>query len=328
MNRHFVARESCPACRSTTVDTLRRVGLDESPIREYLESFYASQGAVEFEYLEGSHYVLDECLECGLVYQREIPGDELMFKLYERWIDPQRVYELHETQRTVDYYVYYAHEVENLIRYFGGAPADLTWLDFGMGWGNWCRIAAAFGCRVAGVELSPARIRHAAASGVRTIGRDELPGQLYDFINTEQVFEHLPAPLETLRFLQQVLRPGGVIKIGVPNGRQIKRRLELWDWDAPKGSPNSLNAVAPLEHINCFDHDRGVLVKMAARVGLEPLELPDRYERRSWKRRIKDRLRPLYYRLTGQRKVPYTVLFFRKPDPSAEIGRAPRRTWL
>jgi SAM-dependent methyltransferase len=326
MNRHFVAREFCPACRSTAVDTLCRVGFDESPIREYLESFYAPQGAVEFEYLVGGQYILDECLECGLVYQREIPGDELMFKLYEQWIDPRRVYELHETKRTVDYYVYYAHEVENLIRYFGGLPADLRWLDFGMGWGNWCRIAAAYGCRVDGVELSQARIRHAAASGVRTIGRDEIPGQLYDFINTEQVFEHLPAPLETLRFLLQALRPGGVIKIGVPNGRQIKRRLELWDWDAPKGSPNSLNPVAPLEHINCFDHDRGVLVKMAARAGLEPLKLFDRYERRSLNRRIKDRLRPLYYRLTGQRKVPYTVLFFRKPDPSAEVDAAPRRT--
>lgn len=314
MNRQFIARKSCPACGSTETDTLYRVGFDESPVREYLESFYADQGGVEFEYLEGSHYTLVECRKCGLIYQREIAGDDLMFRLYEKWIDPKRVYELHEPKRNVDYFVYYTHEVENLIRYFDCLPAELRMLDFGMGWGNWCRIAAAFGCEVEGVELSKARVSHASASGISTIDEDEIPKQQYDYINTEQVFEHLPDPFETLQFLLRALRPGGVIKIGVPNGRQIKRRLAVGNWYAPKGSPDSLNPVAPLEHINCYDHDRDVLVKMASRAGLEPLVLHDRYERRGIKRRVKDRLRPLYHRLTGQRKVTYTVLFFRKRE--------------
>lgn len=35
----------------------------------------------------------------------------------------------------------------------------------------------------------------------------------YDFITSTEVFEHLEAPLETLRFLKNHLRPGGIIAI-------------------------------------------------------------------------------------------------------------------
>jgi hypothetical protein len=44
------------------------------------------------------------------------------------------------------------------------------------------------------------------------------------------------------------------------------------DWSAPKGSPASLNAVAPLEHVNCFDH--GALVAIGVAAGLEPFGFP------------------------------------------------------
>ena len=44
------------------------------------------------------------------------------------------------------------------------------------------------------------------------------------------------------------------------------------DWKAPKNSRNSLNPVAPLEHINCFR--RKSLIKMAAIAGMEEVVIP------------------------------------------------------
>ena len=48
----------------------------------------------------------------------------------------------------------------------------------------------------------------------------------FDFINTEQVFEHISEPLETLKELKTLLKPGGIIKISVPTADDINRRLK------------------------------------------------------------------------------------------------------
>jgi SAM-dependent methyltransferase len=95
---------------------------------------------------------------------------------------------------------------------------------------------------------------------------DEIPARRFDLINAEQVFEHLPEPLDTLRHLSRGLKPGGLLRIGVPNGTGLKQSLAAWDWTAPKGSARSLNAVAPLEHLNCFT--RTSLLVLAETAGL------------------------------------------------------------
>jgi trans-aconitate methyltransferase len=94
----------------------------------------------------------------------------------------------------------------------------------------------------------------------------------FDFINAEQIFEHLVEPREALARLHGALAPGGVIRINVPDGRNIKRNLERPDWNSPEDSPNSLNDVAPLQHLNSYNFD--ALVRMGERVGLREVEIP------------------------------------------------------
>ncbi len=103
---------------------------------------------------------------------------------------------------------------------------------------------------------------------------EAIPDRQFDVINADQVFEHLPEPLVTLRQLRRALKPGGLLKISVPDGRSVKRNLGYGDWLATADSPRSLNPVAPLEHINCFT--RHVLIVMAAEVGLRPTFVPER----------------------------------------------------
>jgi SAM-dependent methyltransferase len=81
---------------------------------------------------------------------------------------------------------------------------------------------------------------------------DDIPKYRFDFINTEQVFEHIPEPLETLRHLIKSLETNGIIKISVPTANDVDRRLKIMDWEAPIDSRNSLDPVTPLEHINYF----------------------------------------------------------------------------
>ena len=271
-NAYFVVRESCPGCGSANTKTIYEQPFSKPPISDYLNDFYASRGKVEFEYLEGSDYILNECNSCGMIFQKEIPNDELMDRLYGKWLDPEKALNDHNKRDGLSHYIYYAQEVMQLIAYFKKRPSQLKFFDFGMGWGRWALMAKAFGCVAYGSELSKDRIEHAKSNGIKVIEWDDFPNYKFDFINTEQVFEHIPEPLVTLRHLKKALAPEGLIKISVPTANDIERRLNLMDWKANKYAYNSLNPVAPLEHINFYR--RNSIVKMAEVVGLKEVLIP------------------------------------------------------
>lgn len=273
MNNYFVVREICPACGGRDVRTLRQTPYTEPPLRDYLTSFYKPLGTgIDLRYLEGAMYILDECARCGLIYQREVPGDELMRKLYGEWLDSSILHDLERKERSVDFYMWVAAEIARVIAHLGKLPADVVFLDYGTGSGNWCLIAQGFGCDVYAAEFDKSRVRHAQKGGFDVVWAGDLGDQQYDFINAEQVFEHLPNPLETLGRLKCALKPGGIIRISVPGGDNVHQRISTWNWQALPDSSESLNDVAPLQHINCFNFDS--LVAMAQQVGLQETEVP------------------------------------------------------
>jgi SAM-dependent methyltransferase len=141
-----------------------------------------------------------------------------------------------------------------------------------MGWGRWALMAKAFGCNSFGNEMSEEKCKYAKSNGIVVIKWDEIPHYEFDFINTEQVFEHLPEPLITLKHLKMALKKDGVIKISVPTINDVERRLKIMDWTAEKGRKNSLNFIAPLEHINYFR--RKSLLAMAEKAGLQEVLMP------------------------------------------------------
>lgn len=299
---YLVKRRRCPACKSESYRKIYSCGFIESPIKEYLESFYLPQGQIELEYLIDSKFILTECNYCSLIYQEEIPNDFLMKKIYEEWIAPAKSFQEHLKNNNIDNYLYYTQEVITLITYFNTITDQLKFLDFGMGWGRWCQIAKALGCASYGNELSSTRIEHAISNGIKVIGWEELPHYDFHFINTEQVFEHLADPLDTLIILKKSLKHNGLLKISVPNGANIKKKLRILDWTAPKGSRDSLNSVAPLEHINCFNYNS--LITMADIAGFEQVKIPLRIQyscaiihRKTLKQVLKYFLRPIYRNL-------------------------------
>ncbi len=294
----FQERTECPACASDCLRTIYQSQYDQPPVRDYLVSFYTPQGMVEFKYLDGAMYVLCECRVCGLVFQRDVPNEILMERLYEHWIDPGKAFSQHQRQACLGYYSEYAEEIMQITAYIGVAPSSLCFLDFGMGWGRWALMAKAFGCDSYGTELSRERVAYAKANGIKVVEWDEIPQHRFDFVNAEQVFEHIPEPLSTLRHLKLSLKSDGLLKIGVPAANDIERRLKILDWECPRGSRSSLNPVAPLEHINLFR--RASLLKMAHEAGMEEVFIPAKVQYRyttDWsgaKKTAKNILRPIY----------------------------------
>jgi 2-polyprenyl-3-methyl-5-hydroxy-6-metoxy-1,4-benzoquinol methylase len=250
--------------------------------------------------------VLQECKKCNLIFQEYIPDDFVMDKLYNEWIDPKIVLP-EQRKHNLQYYKKLSTEVSNIIDYFNTTPNNLSFLDFGMGWAQWCLMVKAFGAEAMGIELSQDRIKNAKENAIKVLSWDDIRNYKLDFINTEQVFEHIPKPLDTLKYLSSSLKPNGLIKISVPNGNVATRNLKIMDWKAPKNSRNSLNFVAPLEHINSF---RTKTIKtMAELCGLQHVSVP--FKDLAVKDLVKSKLKPLYYQLfRGGREGTY--LFFRK----------------
>ena len=306
-NDYFIRREMCPACKSKGFTKLYSIGYNSPTIVEYLKNFYDPQGGVEFEYLDGVEFNLQECNNCSLIFQEYIPNDFLMDKLYNEWIDPKIVFP-EQRGHDVSYYDKLSIEVSNIIAYFKTTPNNLNFLDFGMGWAQWCLMVKAYGANSMGMELSTDRILNAKQNAVDVIDWDELPEHKFDFINTEQVFEHIPNPLETLNYLITALKPNGIINISVPNGNVAKRNLKIMNWKALKRTKDSLNFIAPLEHINCF---RTKTIKIMAEIcGLQHQQIP--FDNLPLKELIKSKMKPLYYQLFRGGKEG-TYLFFRKP---------------
>jgi SAM-dependent methyltransferase len=155
-----------------------------------------------------------------------------------------------------------------------------------MGWGYWSRMAQAHGFDVVGFELSKRRSEYARQMGVTVI--DALPEDVagFDCVYANQVFEHLSHPVQTLEALCRQLKPEGIVYLRVPDGRNVAAALEKGGW-----SPE-LEAIHPLEHINCFT--RKTLTGLASKVGLKPFNPPLRL---SWgslrdgiRRELADRL--------------------------------------
>ena len=309
MQNYFNFRKQCPACESTDLIDLYQNPFDEDPVKSYLMEFYSKQGKVEFEYLKDALYHIVKCNNCELIYQKEIANDELMERLYEHWIDPKIAKHKQEKFHDLTRYAYYAQEIMQIISHFEKQPADMNVFDFGMGWGEWAMMAKGFGCKTHGSELSQERIDHAEKNGIKVILWESIPEYEFDFINTEQVFEHLPDPLETLKYLKTALKPNGIIKISVPNAVNIDQRITKMDWNAVKGTKYSLNPVSPLEHINCYQVKSITTMAQCANLKQISPRMSTQYKYTTdWstpKKIIKNILLPLYRKFLNKQNYIY-----------------------
>lgn len=245
------------------MSTLLRLPFTAPPIGTFIEAHY--EGRAEINRLAGETFEIQACDRCGLVFQKNVPHGPLLQDLYDVWIPRSERERLRRAAGLVDYR-YMASQVDFLIQFFGRKPCEISVFDFGLGWCEWASVAQSYGCEVSGSELSVERVEYARSRGIRIVDWNEIPGQGFDFINTEQVFEHLIEPRETLQHLVRGLRVGGVIKISVPDGRNMRDRVARLA-GMREVTRAFILPIQPLEHVNCFNHRS--LAELGRQAGLE-----------------------------------------------------------
>ncbi len=134
------------------------------------------------------------------------------------------------------------------------------------------------GCRVWGVEIDPEAAEAAAPMCEQMVVGNveqldlaaELGDQRFDVVLCLDVLEHLVEPLDTLRRLKDLLRPGGIVVASIPNVTHAAVRLQLLDGSFTYTDTGLLDRT----HVRFFDRAEVTsLFEQAELTVLERLEV-------------------------------------------------------
>jgi SAM-dependent methyltransferase len=115
-------------------------------------------------------------------------------------------------------------------------------LEVGCGSATYLNFLKRYGWQVTGVDLSP----YAARAAKEHFDIDVFVGELqdapfskdqFDYILMSHVVEHFTNPLESMKKIREILKPGGIAYIEVPNAESFESEKsgQFWyGWDAPR----------------------------------------------------------------------------------------------
>lgn len=274
----FATRDRCPVCASDEFARVYSIDMAAPPLAKIFTDVHPDErtGCKYSERFHDEKYEVAKCNRCSTLFQLKIPSEHLAQEFYDHWLSDhsERNYPLEE-------YVHNINEALILVDYIAGrtgagSPAQLRMLDYGLGRGIFAQALAACGVQVFGFDLSEERMALGRERGITMLNSQEIRQATFDFINTEQVFEHLPEPRDVLADLSHALSDRGVIKISVPRSRALDRGDLTIDWSRHGLGRGSYMFLQPFEHLQYFT--RSALDRMAADSGLHRVKLPRRLE--------------------------------------------------
>lgn len=216
-------------------------------------------------------YEIRFCPASGLHFQTWVMDDRELAGLYSPPADENFFREQIGQQKLH----WFAHMTEEILvmRQLVTARTPVV-LDFGCNCGKWASMALAHGCEVYGVDVNRDAAAFCAARGIKMLFQNDLGRARFDFINADQVVEHLTEPLGVARLLADALKPGGFLKLGTPDNPRLPQQLRAAQASGNNAvlAAKTLDSLSALEHVNLFNN--GSLRLLGERVGLRPARLP------------------------------------------------------
>ncbi|MBI4661675.1 MAG: class I SAM-dependent methyltransferase [Verrucomicrobia bacterium] len=223
------------------------------------------------ELVADKDYEVRHCAASGLCFQTWVMEDGEL----ERWYSPPSADEFFMDEIGRQKLHWFAHMTEEILVFRQLCREKMpVVLDVGCNWGKWASMALAHGCDVYAVEVNRAAAAFCAGRGIKIVRLDQPSGLGFDFINVDQVMEHLSEPLAMARRLSTCLKPGGFLKISTPDNLRLPRLLAQAQHTGDNRvlNPQTLDSLAPLEHVNLFT--RASLEVLAGQAGLRNFRLP------------------------------------------------------
>lgn len=215
-------------------------------IRPTVKTCHVCEGTRIYYLFSAANYRVVRCEDCGLVFLNPQPSDDELARIYGAdyflgtETDEGRRAARALKQATAQSYL---NEIQ---RYRGSARGQM--LEVGCGEGDFLELAETAGWDVTGIEYSSTaseRARQRLKRGCVLCGelRDAaLPSEKFDLCVLSDVLEHVRSPLEFLREIHRVLKPGGTLFIATPSIDSWSARLLRQKWMEFKA-----------EHLTYFD---------------------------------------------------------------------------
>ena len=270
----------CPACGSERY--ARRIAIDDSNRERYWRFSKIKYGGLIDDWMATLQPEIVACGHCSHHWYLRQPSPEQLSLMYAngRRLLPGTV-SREPTQEMLA-------EMRRLAKLTGKEQPRL--LDFGSGFGRWARAAARTGFRVHAYEPSVARGAESVEEFTLVHDLSEIAGMRFDAMNLEQVLEHVPEPLETLRIIRSFFTADTVLRVSVPNILRPPEGASVWNYWPYDGK--RVHAMAPFEHLHGFTPDS--LKALSRRAGFDVVSgwrLAHNYPN-AWMKEIARRVRP------------------------------------
>lgn len=211
---------------------------------------------------------LHRCRTCGLVSVREMPAPEDLHAVYgEAYFRNARSAETGYDDYEADRYCILRTANRRLAAIEKYVPARGRLLDVGCALGFFMEAAAHRGWLAEGIDISA----HATSYAREELGLDAHTGTLhtvplepgsFDVVTAWDVIEHVTDPVEELRAMRRLLRPGGLLVLSTPDIGSRIARLTKSRWMGFKLAE---------EHLVYFDRD--TIGKAVAHASFEVVEM-------------------------------------------------------
>jgi 2-polyprenyl-3-methyl-5-hydroxy-6-metoxy-1,4-benzoquinol methylase len=213
-------------------------------------------------------YDLVRCGACELVFVVNPPSEEQLAELYS-FASGYHTEFRDDPAVVAERFGLAAHRFEALERHH---PRPGRLLDIGAAAGFFVKTAQDAGWTAQGVELSPdtaalGRERYGVDVQAARLEEVELPPESFDAVTLWDVIEHVSDPLDTMRRVAGLLKPGGTVGLLTPNIDGLYPRLSYKVAKLVKGWPS----VEPPGHL--FQFSTRTLTELLRRCGIEVLEV-------------------------------------------------------
>jgi len=205
--------------------------------------------AQDFENPTDTFYSLEQCAQCGLVYQNPRPTLEELPNYYSN----EKYYSYKELENKLSQKKGFFERVrqflfeKTIFFYYGGKRSPIDWIfawigkgrfgsaplqlkpgricDIGCGDGVFLDLVKQCGWEPYGVEINSDAAKRANQAGLNVHAGDLLTApfeeEFFDVVRMWSVLEHVPQPKAVLERIKKILKPGGVLILQVPNVRSF-----------------------------------------------------------------------------------------------------------
>jgi 2-polyprenyl-3-methyl-5-hydroxy-6-metoxy-1,4-benzoquinol methylase len=267
----FEKRNACPLCGGNKLTSIFKREFSDADFQAFLkvEPTYGQHFRDDLAsgLLNDQHFYILKCDSCSFMFQEYILNNTGMQKLYDKWMEPDLVKKITNSYRNFDDLIAnYRHRLKYAELYFKNRPINL--MDWGAGLGNFCKLAKDMPSYVVtAYDFSGEKNKELAEYNIDTRTLGELHEKEFDFINIDQVLEHVPDPVSLLKECSKFLKDDGLIFVSTPDCSALESLIKK----------NDLNEefheyMSPHQHINAFTNKS--MKEAASQAGLKTVFQP------------------------------------------------------